>query len=265
MKLISLNVALFEKNNDKLNDFLSKEDADILCLQEVTKKVDSDVNKDFITKDTIDQTTPNLNESFYGPIWVLSKFEMGNFHGKDYFSFDLGGKAEFGNYIKTKYKILKAQNIFVQNHFTYITDWSNWPNEDYRGVNVVDLEIDGKKLRVLTYHGIWSKDKMGTELTLEACTKIKNIALEVSYPSIITGDFNLFPDTKSMKVFDGKFTNLCNKFDIKTTRPQSNELSSKTRNVVDYILVSEGVKVNDFKVIDSDVSDHLPLILEFEI
>jgi len=127
MKLISLNVALFEKNNEKLANFLSRENADILCLQEVTKKIDMSADDEFITKDTIDSSTPSLLESFYAPIWMLSKFEIGNFHGKDYFSFDLHGKAEFGNYIKTKYKILKGQNVFVQNHFTYITDLSNWP------------------------------------------------------------------------------------------------------------------------------------------
>lgn len=54
------------------------------------------------------------------------------------FIFGVGGKVEFGNYIKTKYEITKGQNIFVQNHFAYVTDWSKWPEEDYRAVQRVN-------------------------------------------------------------------------------------------------------------------------------
>ncbi len=35
--------------------------------------------------------------------------------------------------------------------------------------------------------------------------------------------------------------------------------------VVDYIFVTDDVKVNDFKVVDTDVSDHFPLVLDFDI
>ncbi len=122
-----------------------------------------------------------------------------------------------------------------------------------------------KKLRVLNYHGIWTKEKVGNAETLKACRKILNLAREVSYPAIIVGDFNLFPDTPSMQIFYKHFINLVDMYNISTTRPASNELSNLKRNVVDYILVSKDIKVNSFAVLDSDVSDHFPLILDFEI
>ncbi len=264
MKLISLNVALFEKNNNKLESFIGNENADILCLQEVTKKIDSNASDELISINPIDAASNKLNNSFFAPIWALKQFEKCDFHGKEIFQFDLGGIAEIGQYLKSRYPITKGQNIFVQNHFSYITDWSNWPSEDYRAVQVTDLKLPNSDLRVLNYHGIWSKDKKGTELTLQACEIINSLANEVNYPSIICGDFNLFPDTESMAVFTNH-KNLLNEFDIKTTRPDSNELSDQTRNVVDYILVTKDIKVNNFTVLDSDVSDHLPLILDFEV
>ena len=58
---------------------------------------------------------------------------------------------------------------------------------------------------------------------------------------------------------------LVDTFHIKSTRPQANELSKIKRNVIDYIFVSKGITVKNFTVIDSDVSDHLPLLLEFTI
>jgi endonuclease/exonuclease/phosphatase family metal-dependent hydrolase len=265
MKLLSLNVALFEKNNKQLSDFLSQENADILMLQEVVKRVDESAEQDFISKDAIDLVSSHLKHSFYAPVWVLSNFEKNDFHGYDHFKFDLGGKVEFGNYLKSKFEITSGENIFVQNHFCYTKDWSKWPEEDSRAVQISDTIIDNKKLRLLNYHGIWSKDKFGNAKTQRACEIIKAKALEFDGPSIICGDFNLFPDTKSMNVFENDFISLVDQYNIKTTRPHTNELSDKERNVVDYVLVSKGIKVNDFRVINSDVSDHLPLVLDFDL
>jgi len=109
------------------------------------------------------------------------------------------------------------------------------------------------------------KKKNGNAETLKACKKILALAKEVNYPTIIAGDFNLFPDTPSMQVFYKDFISLVDKYNISTTRPKNNELSHLKRNVVDYILVSKDIKVKSFEVLDSDVSDHLPLILDFEI
>ncbi|MFA5136683.1 MAG: hypothetical protein WC489_04800 [Patescibacteria group bacterium] len=118
MRLISLNVGLFEKNNRKLGDFLKKENADILALQEVTKKVDDTANPELISKDAIDGSTPKLHHSFFAPNSIMSDFEQKDFHGKSRFAFTIGGKVEFGNYVRTRFHMIKGQNIFLQNHFT---------------------------------------------------------------------------------------------------------------------------------------------------
>lgn len=265
MKLLSLNVALFEENNDKLKQFIETQNADILCLQEVTKRIDTAAKSELISKEILDLSSTDLSHSFFAPVWVLSKFEKNNFHGQDVFSFDIGGNVEFGNYTKTRYQITKGQNVFVQNYFTFVTDWSKWPEEDYRGFQVTDLLVDGKDLRLINYHGIWSKDKRGTDKTKKACETIRDFGLQAKGALVICGDFNLFPDTDSIEVLNQQFKNLCNEYNILSTRPETNELSDLSRNVVDYLLVNEKVKVNDFEVLQSDVSDHLPLIMDFDL
>ena len=265
MKLISLNVALFESNNSKLTEFLKQQKPDIICLQEVVREIEESVLPEYITKGPVDKATTDLKHSFYGPNSVMQNFDMEEFHGQESFHFDLGGLAEMGNYTKSKYEVVKGQNIFLENHFTYTTDHSNWPEEDYRAVLVTDLIIDEKPLRILNYHGIWTRGKLGNKKTLAACKKINALALEAKGKVVICGDFNLFPDTPSMKLFETSFVSLVDQFKIKTTRPNANELNNLDRNVVDYIFVSRGVKVNKFEVIQLDVSDHLPLVLNFEI
>lgn len=265
MLLLSLNVALFESNNDKLYQFLLNQKADIICLQEVAEKIDPDVNPAYLSRDPIDKATLNLPYSFFGPTWIIKDFHRKNFHKRDSFDFEFGGFLTSGNLMKSKFQMIKTTNVFIKYKRLKFTDWSTWPQKQPKAVQVVDLELpNSQKLRVLNYHGIWTKEKIGNEETLAACKKINKLAKEVDYPAIIVGDFNLFPDTESMRVF-ADFRSLVDEYQIQTTRPQSNELSHLERNVVDFILISKGVKVTSFAVLNSDVSDHLPLVLDFEL
>lgn len=265
MLLLSLNVALFETNNEKLYQFLANLNPDIVCLQEVAASKDPKVNPVYLSKDYIDRATKSLKYSFFGPTWEISGFHKKDFHQQASFDFEFGGFLKSGNFIKSKFKIIKKANIFLTNRIIRVTDWSSWPDIQSKAVQVADLQLpNSKKLRILNYHGIWTKEKIGNQATLAACQKINKLAREVDYPVIITGDFNLFPDSESMRVFTG-FTSLADKHNIKTTRPKTNELNHLDRNVVDYILISPGIKVNSFQVLDSDVSDHLPLILDFNL
>lgn len=264
MKLISLNIDLFKANNKLLTEFLKDQKADFVCLQEAARSLEKSVDKKYASLEAINLAIPDLKYFFFGPSSVMGNFKQKNFHGKKVFRFKFGGLIEFGNYTKSRYKIIKGQNVFVENCFTYSTDHSNWPEEDYRAVLITDHKVKEKKLRVLNYHGIWTRNKLGNERSFNANKIINNLALQSKGEVIICGDFNLFPDTTSMKIFEKNFISLVDKFDIKKTRPSSNELSASKRNVVDYIWVSSGIKIKNFEVIDTDISDHLPLLLDFD-
>ena len=88
-------------------------------------------------------------------------------------------------------------------------------------------------------------------------------------PKIIGGDFNLDFHTKSVKMFeDAGYRNLIKEYGIKDTRGEVNHrqyTSSEQQYFSDYCFVSQDVKVKDFKVPDIGISDHLPLILDFEV
>jgi len=103
--------------------------------------------------------------------------------------------------------------------------------------------------------------------------KIIDVFENMSSPKIIGGDFNLLPDTKSIKLFeDAGYRNLIKEFNIKKTR---NKLSWKIHSkdseyfvkqyFADYVFTSSDVKVKSFEVPDIEISDHLPLILDFEV
>ncbi len=53
---------------------------------------------------------------------------------------------------------------------------------------------------------------------------------------------------------------LIKEYKITSTR----SLSKNRPEVVDYVIVSPEISVNNFAVLGEEVSDHLPLLLEFE-
>jgi endonuclease/exonuclease/phosphatase family metal-dependent hydrolase len=81
---------------------------------------------------------------------------------------------------------------------------------------------------------------------------------------ILCGDFNLDLETKSVALLEENLRNLIREKGIITTRhpeyyPKYNEMP-----FADYTFVTNDVLVRKFEVPQEPVSDHLPMILEFE-
>ena len=84
----------------------------------------------------------------------------------------------------------------------------------------------------------------------------------LSNPYVMSGDFNLLPDTQSIKKLeDFGLRNLIKEHNITSTRTS---LYPKAEKFADYTLTSKKIIIEDFKVLTDEVSDHSPLYLEFE-
>ena len=64
---------------------------------------------------------------------------------------------------------------------------------------------------------------------------------------------------------NNKFRNLVKEKNITSTRPYIHDGKEVGGNVVDYIFVNDKIKVNKFEVFKTNISDHYPLILDFDI
>ncbi|MDR1026682.1 MAG: endonuclease/exonuclease/phosphatase family protein [Lactobacillus sp.] len=105
-------------------------------------------------------------------------------------------------------------------------------------------------------------NKLGNEMTDKQSEFIIEEAKKDNLPTIIVGDFNLVPESKSIQLITEHFRNLPVEYNLKTTRPAS---SDKGNQVIDHIFVNDKIDVKEFKAIDSETSDHLPLIMDFDI
>ncbi len=173
--------------------------------------------------------------------------------------------------------MIDCQTIFVKKDVEVLSSgklviYRNTPS-DTGFASYITFKYEGKTINLLNVHGkAQPGHKNDTPARLKQSEKIINFFSDMKGPKIIGGDFNLEFNTKSVKMFEeAGYKNLIKDFGIKTTR---NELSWKQfRNTpgfvqqyyADFCFVSPEVRVKSFEVPYNEISDHLPLILDFSL
>lgn len=116
---------------------------------------------------------------------------------------------------------------------------------------------------IFNIHGLWFPDnKDDNSARLEYFSRVAAALRDTSGKKILCGDFNLNPNTESMKMLENTgMINLVKEFDVSTTR---SKFYTSPLLFADYILVSEDIQVNNFHVLSVEVSDHLPLLAEID-
>ena len=262
MKLISFNIDIFTENSKEVADFIKKENPDIVAFQEIIRHFDDTVFLKYQSQKRIHKIIKDkLKYSFFGPQWITDMNIKNNKIHREY-----GGFIEQGNEILSKFPITSAVNEHYHKNYQYDFDRTKFYEEDHpRCIQIVKLNINGKTLRILNLHGTYSIDKLDTQRSIKQSEYILEIIARENLPTIIVGDFNLLPQTKSIQMLNKKFRNLTTEYNIKSTRPYINNKKDTGNNIVDYVFVDDSIKIETFKVTNTDISDHLPLILDFDL
>ncbi len=261
MKLLSLNVwggTIYEE----LIGYVKKQskDTDIFCFQEVFHSTQSKISNGVRTDlfDNFLKILPDFT-GFYAPI-------ITGYDTQIKVDFDLAfGQATF---MRKNIDLVSEETFFVHGEYDFappatiegITDGMDLP----RNIHCIEVKVNGKEVLIGNFHGYWmpgaKTDSSQSFAQMEAILKVYN---SFEGPKIIAGDFNLRPDTKSMKMLEKNLKNLIKEFEIKTTR--SIHYKKTTEKFADYVLVSDDIKVKSFEVPNETVSDHLPMILDFTV
>ncbi len=149
-----------------------------------------------------------------------------------------------------KKDIYPAENKFYPSNFGYLR-----------------IPYKNNVIAVINVHGLTFRpdDKLDTPERLEQSRLIKEFATKENGPVIICGDFNVFPQTQSIIMFEDKFVNLIKKYGVSTTRSKISPWHGTPRELKfsDYTFVSPEIEVLGFSAPDIEISDHLPLVIEF--
>lgn len=246
MKVISLNTWGVRAGKEKFYDFIRKhKDVDIFCFQEVWEGGDDEAPKwgEGIDTKMLTNIGNILNEHtiFFYP------------HYRDWY-----GLAMF---VKKDLKVVEEGDIFVHKD-------KGWVHEEFaanhaRNLQYVTVETGNSSRMILNFHGLWNGGpKEDTEERITQSDNIVKFIKNTAHPYVLIGDFNLLPETKSLKKLeDLGMRNLIKEFGITSTRSSH---YTKPVRFADYTLVSRDIKVNDFKVLPDEVSDHLAMYLDFE-
>lgn len=243
MKLLQLNV-WGGRLEHLVGDLIEEQKPDIVCLQEAISFNGPGTGL-FIT---IEKIKEQYDLPFLAFEPVISFRYM-------------NGEARFGNCILSKYPIKETRTVFT--HLEHKADfiWGE-DNGNIRNFIHAVIEKDSIPFHVLTHHGYWIPDhKNGTEETIQQMNLIADYIGELEGPTILTGDFNLSPDSASLKRLNAELSNLCIKHKLTTTRTP---LTRKTE-VCDYIFVNNQIHVSTFCAEEKIASDHQALVMEFSV
>ncbi len=267
MKLIQLNVWCFNCGDDLL-DFVSEQKPDILNLQEV-------VNTDF------DGFGKNISRQKDVDYFEKLKTSFG-FDGAFAPSFGVynenGSIGYFGNAFLTSLPILdyfyvydKPFEIISFDHDIYNSDVNTRRVGSFRlptNILISVLQVKNLAIRNITTHFHVTEKCTETLQTVEHAERICEF-LENSkpIPTILSGDFNIHPQSYSIKKIS-KYLDMVNKNCTNSLNPEihpaitSGDLPNGV--VVDYVFQT-GLNVKNVTIPQITVSDHLPIVVEFDI
>lgn len=243
MKLISLNV-WGGRVHDPFMAFLQKyAEVDIFCFQEV---YDNAHGKDTIWEGANFDTFRDIKEmlsqhaSFYHP-------HLGDWWGLALFCKEPIAVEEVN---ETYVHLYKGHDMAreVLGHTA-------------KNLQYVRTRLNNKPLTIINFHGLWNgKGKTDCAERIAQSEKIAEFVGRLSGEVILCGDFNLLPDTESLRIIERTgLRNLVAEYGITSTRTSFYE---KPEKFADYMFVSSGLEVQDFRVLHDEVSDHSPLFLE---
>ena len=255
IKIISYNIGIKIDNASQVAGYLETQKADIICLQEVMRPLESNVLKLYRSgEEILDSLKKDYPYYFFAPEWVADKFIKSTGGGDR----DFGGMVEQGKLILSKYPITHGYNYFYYKNYEFDRDRTKfYAGDDHgRALQVVEAKVNNMQIQIGNVHGSYSTDKIDTEKSLAQSQFIIKKMQERELPSILLGDFNVLPDTKSISMLNEKFENLNKVFNITSTRPDG--------KMIDYIFISKELKPKSLGVDNIDASDHYPLMAEIK-
>lgn len=231
--------------------FRSHSDTDIFCLQEVWSAPYAHL------EGRLAGGVPLINEAIMTHALHDISAVLPNHHALFYPH--VGDHYGLLMLIKKEYQIINEGDIFVYKQRGYISDAD--AGNHARNIQYATIIRNDQPVTVINFHGLWNgKGKTDTEDRIQQSKNILEFTKEIQNPFILCGDFNLLLDTESIRIFeDAGLRNLIREFGITSTRTS---FYAKPEKFADYVLISKGVELGDFKVLPHEVSDHAPLLIE---
>lgn len=259
MKLISLNIWGGRQYKELIN-FIKKqsETVDFFCFQE-----DYQSDRELVTPKG---SHSNLNKNIADILPDYDCYFSANYEGRD-FEYIVDFPLKQGNSIFYRKNLNPKNNgqIFIGPGYN---DVRPFPNSKYPNTPRSFQYLQFDNFQILNIHGYWEEaPKYDTPERFEQSEKIINFFRESNLTGLIAGDFNLRMDTKAISMLEENgFRNLVKESGAPSTRSTFYDVKWRENDpYADFIFSKNNLVIKDFRVLPDEISDHLPLYVEFEV
>lgn len=256
MKIITLNTWGGRAGKEGLLSFFSKhkDDTDIFCLQEIWSEAYTHLEGYKAGGKEID----NQEIMVHGLQEITSL--LSNFI--PYFRPHQGDHYGLLMLVNKNINVKVEGEVFVHKYKGYIPEGD--VGKHARNIQFITTEFGDSPLTIINFHGLWNGQGKGdSEDRLNQSKKIKEFVETLTGNVVMCGDFNLLPNTESVKIIESiPLRNLVTDYGVTSTRTSH---YTKPEKFADYIFVSKDIGVKEFKVLPDEVSDHSPLFLEINL
>jgi endonuclease/exonuclease/phosphatase family metal-dependent hydrolase len=132
-----------------------------------------------------------------------------------------------------------------------------------KGLQEAIINIDDEEINIFNIHGPWGFDGKDNQERFQALSIIEK-RLKNKKNIILAGDFNLNPQTQFVQTLEKKLINVFkNKIRTSFNIKRKKEKGDWENSIVDMVFVSKEIKIIDSYQPQVDISDHLPLVINF--
>lgn len=246
MKLIQLNIWQGRLLREVI-DFLQNEQPDFVCMQEVySSNIDTPLYDFLNCYERIHEVFPE----YYGFFSEAYKMEF------------MGEPFGFGNAILSKYALSGTETFPINGEYQVYKNLTNYIGNTRNLQRALVTINDTTSFTLFNHHGYWDQSPLGNNLTVDALQKVSSIIANTTGPVVFAGDLNVIPGSPALQTFNGLLQDLTETYQVKTTL---SELGKVPDVPCDHIMVSDDVKVLNYETKSRLVSDHMPIVLEFEV
>lgn len=252
LKVVTLNLWNGGRLLQPALDFLSQQQADIMFLQEAYNGINPAFEARFRTVTRLRHTFPDYSWHF-APTYLDTR--------------SVEGPIEDGQLILSRWPLAEEQNLFFDipyGEYDQDThpDFSQFP----ANLQTAITNVNGLRLKLLNVHGPVNYDGLAdTNRRLHMRDTILH-AIEGESRVILAGDFNVRPETETIRSLSQVLQPLFAEGELATTfNMQRKSNPGFATAAVDNLFVSASLTVVDRQCPPVDISDHLPLVAELKL
>ncbi|HBF67091.1 MAG TPA: hypothetical protein DDW36_01540 [Candidatus Magasanikbacteria bacterium] len=249
-KIITLNMWHGGRLMQQALDFIRAENPDILCLQEVFNGHDKSFEERFRTLDVVKK------ECGFEYAEFAAAFKQVN---------NVPEPIERGNAVCSKFPLRALPTVFFD--LPYDPARKDLPGQGFTCtmlLQMVEVDLGGIVTTVGNVHGIWEPNAIDHERRTVMANKIVG-ALGGKPHVVLAGDFNMRPDTQAAAHIGNTLQSIFKQELQNTMNMRRRDDPYYATLAVDMMFVSSDVHVLEHHMPDVDVSDHMPLVTEFEL